>query len=194
MSICRPEEFLRSGEFAIPFCAGGNQNLRRRAGAMAPVQSQQLTSGRRGPRLPRLHHTNSKLLNERDCLFRESQRITRQAAICRTSQERLSQCAARSPQSVGTRQNTFPADEVFCRYAGPGRPRARAKITSMLGHSEGVPEKKNVPGRGQAIVGRKNILREKIIRKAPAHTKLRVIDCRAVAGNTIGSKGAIRDE
>ena len=90
------------------------------AGAITPVQSPQLTRGRPGPPLPRLRRTNSKrkarsligASHEWNGCIRpgEGPRGMRQAAICRTSQQILSQCAAEPPQGVGGK-----AEKISCR-------------------------------------------------------------------------------
>src|ERR1700730_2800670 len=64
----------------------------------------------------------------------------------------------------------------------------------MLADPEAVAEKEEVTGRCQAIVGRKNILGEKIFSEAPTRTKFRVIDHRVVACKPIGSEGAVREK
>lgn len=111
-------------------------------------------------------------------------------ANCRTAQLKVSHSAARSFGQGGRRYFSRCPSLPYARDASSaGEPE-----TLMLAHSEAISEKKYVAGRGQAIVGRKNILREKIIRKAPTRAKLRVIECRAVACEPIRNEGAIRGE
>src|SRR3981081_3111768 len=64
-------------------------------------------------------------------------------------------------------------------------------ICSVLACSKVVAEQNYVAWLGNAIVGRKNILGEKIVCKPPTRSKLRIIVCRTVACEAIRSKGTV---
>src|SRR6267143_105141 len=64
-------------------------------------------------------------------------------------------------------------------------------ICSVLAYSKVVSEQNYVAGSCKAIVGRKNILGEKIVCKPPTRSKLRIIVCRPVSCEAIRSKGTV---
>src|SRR3977135_4195845 len=61
-------------------------------------------------------------------------------------------------------------------------------ICSVLAYSKVVAEQNYVAGPVNAIVGRKNILGEKIVCKPPTRSKLRIIVCRTVTWEAIRRK------
>src|SRR6266404_3434153 len=64
-------------------------------------------------------------------------------------------------------------------------------ICLVLAYSKVVSEQNYVAGSCKTIVGRKNILGEKIVCKPPTRSKLRIIVCRTVSCEAIRSKGTV---